>query len=51
MTSPLTVSLEVPFADTEQQFLILAVQAAVRAFRSITRRSADHSTQEVLKES
>jgi hypothetical protein len=30
-----TVSLEVPYADTEQQFLILAVQTAVRTFRNM----------------
>jgi hypothetical protein len=35
MTSPVTVSLEVPYAESEQQFLVLAVQTAVRTFRSM----------------
>ena len=39
MAMPVTVSLEVPYADTEQQFLILAVQTAVRTFRNINARS------------
>jgi hypothetical protein len=42
MTSPVTVSLQVPYADTEQQFLVLAVQTAVRTFRSINARSSEH---------
>jgi hypothetical protein len=41
MTSPVTVSLEVPYADTEQQFLVLAVQTAVRTFRSMNARSGE----------
>ena len=36
MTSPETVSLQIPYTANEKQFLILAVQAAVRTFRSIT---------------
>ena len=40
---PVTVSLEVPYADTEQQFLILAVQMAVRTFRSINARPAEQT--------
>ena len=40
---PVTVSLEVPYADTEQQFLILAVQTAVRTFRSMNARPAEHT--------
>jgi hypothetical protein len=35
MSLPLTVSLEVPYVDNEQQFLVLAVQTAVRAFRTM----------------
>jgi len=35
MTSPETVSLQIPYTANEKQFLILAVQAAVRTFRSI----------------
>lgn len=44
MTRPATVSLEVPYADTEQQFLILAVQAAVRTFRSMNSPSGESSS-------
>jgi hypothetical protein len=42
MTLPGTVSLQVPYAHTEQQFLVLAVQAAVRTFRSMNSRSDQH---------
>ena len=38
---PLTVTLEVPHADNEQQFLLQAVEAAVRTFRSLNRKSSD----------
>ena len=41
MPSPATVSLEVPYADNEQQFLVLAVQTAVRAFRSMNAHSVE----------
>ena len=41
MTSPVTVSLQVPYVDSEQQFLVLAVQTAVRTFRSMKLRSDD----------
>ena len=41
MPSPATVSLEVPYAENEQQFLVLAVQTAVRAFRSMNAHSAE----------
>ena len=41
MPSPVTVSLEVPYAENEQQFLVLAVQTAVRAFRSMNAHSAE----------
>jgi hypothetical protein len=41
MTSPVTVSLQVPYADTEQQFLVLAVQTAVRTFRSMNSNSGE----------
>ena len=40
---PFTVSLEVPYADTEQQFLVLAVQTAVRTFRSMNVRPAEQT--------
>jgi len=43
MTSPVTVSLQVPYADSEQQFLVLAVQAAVRTFRSMNSNPGEHS--------
>ena len=39
MPSPATVSLEVPYAENEQQFLVLAVQTAVRTFRSMNAHS------------
>ena len=35
MSSPEIVSLQIPYTANEKQFLILAVQAAVRSFRSI----------------
>jgi hypothetical protein len=35
MPSPESVSLQIPYTDNEKQFLFLAVQAAVRTFRSI----------------
>jgi hypothetical protein len=35
MASPETVSLHIPYAENEKEFLILAVQAAVRTFRNI----------------
>ena len=41
MPSPATVSLEVPYAENEQQFLVLAVQAAVRTFRSMNAHSVE----------
>jgi hypothetical protein len=41
MPSPATVSLEVPYAENEQQFLVLAVQAAVRTFRRMNAHSAE----------
>ena len=41
MSSPETVSLQIPYAANEKQFLFLAVQAAVRTFRSINPRCAD----------
>ena len=43
MTSSETVSLQIPYTANEKQFLILAVQAAVRTFRSITPPCADDS--------
>jgi hypothetical protein len=33
--SPLTVTLQVPYTENEQQFLLQAVEAAVRTFRSL----------------
>ena len=41
MTAPETVSLQIPYRANEKQFLILAVQAAVRTFRNINPRCAD----------
>ena len=41
MSSPETVSLRIPYAANEKQFLFLAVQAAVRTFRSINPRCVD----------
>ena len=41
MSSPETVSLQIPYAANEKQFLFLAVQAAVRRFRSINPRCAN----------
>ena len=32
---PLTVTVHVPYAKNEQQFLLQAVEAAVRTFRSL----------------
>lgn len=37
----LPVTLEVPHADNEQQFLLHAVEAAVRTFRSLKTKSGD----------
>ena len=41
MSSPETVSLRIPYAANEKQFLILTVQAAMRTFRSINAPCAD----------
>jgi hypothetical protein len=35
MISPLTVTLQVTYTDNEQQFLLQAVEAAVKTFRSL----------------
>jgi len=43
MPSPMIVSLEVPYAENEQQFLVLVVQTAVKTFRSLNASSADES--------
>ena len=43
MSSPATVSLEVPYAENEQQFLVLAVQTAVRTFRRMNAHSVEPS--------
>ena len=43
MPSPMTVSLEVPYAETEQQFLVLAVQTAVKTFRSLHASPVDEA--------
>ena len=40
LMSPLTVTLQVPYAENEQQFLLQAVEAAVNTFRRLTRNSA-----------
>lgn len=39
--SPLTVILQVPYAENEQQFLLQAVEAAVKTFRRLNRNSGD----------
>jgi hypothetical protein len=38
---PLTVTLQVPYAENEQQFLLQAVEAAVRAFRVLNGKPGD----------
>ena len=43
MPSPMTVSLEVPYSENEQQFLVHAVQIAVRTFRSMHPHSDAHT--------
>jgi hypothetical protein len=43
MPSPVIVSLEVPYAENEQQFLLLVVQTAVRTFRSMNARSGERT--------
>jgi hypothetical protein len=45
MPSPVTVSLQVPYSENEQQFLVLAVQTAVRTFRSLHAHSGDRTLQ------
>ena len=39
--SPVTVTLQVPYAENEQQFLLLAVEAAVRTFRRLRAKPGD----------
>ena len=39
--SPLTVTLQVPYAENEQQFLLQAVEAAVRTYRSLNGKPGD----------
>jgi hypothetical protein len=39
--SPLTVILQVPYAENEQQFLLQAVEAAVRKYRSLNGKPGD----------
>ena len=41
MLSPLTVTLQVPYAENEQQFLLQAVEAALRKFRSLNAKPGD----------
>ena len=41
MSSPETVSLQIPYIANEKQFLFLAVQAAVRRFRNINPHCAN----------
>ena len=43
MPSPMTVSLEVPYTENEQQFLVLAVQTAVKTFRSLHASPVDEA--------
>ncbi|HKY71754.1 MAG TPA: hypothetical protein VJL88_07520 [Nitrospira sp.] len=35
MPSPVTVSLQIPYVESEREFVMLAVQIAVRTFRSM----------------
>ncbi len=51
MPSPMTVSLEVPYAENEQQFLVLAVQTAVKTFRSLHASSVDEAASQSSVES
>ena len=39
--SPSSVTIQVPYAENEQQFLQQAVEAAVRAFRRINGKPGD----------
>ena len=39
--SPVTVTLQVPYTENEQHFLLQAVAAAVRTFRSVNRKPGD----------
>ena len=39
--SSLTVTLQVPYVQNDQQFLLQAVEAAVRTFRSLNENAAD----------
>ena len=39
--SPSTVTLQVPYAENEQQFLLQVVEAAVRTFRSLNGKPSD----------
>jgi hypothetical protein len=59
MPSPVTVPLHIPYVENEREFVLLAVQIAVRTFRSMnapsgtsTDPSEDSSpqTQEALNE-
>ena len=58
MPSPATVSLQIPYVENEREFVMLAVQIAVRTFRSMstgsgTTDSSNNSspqTQEALDE-
>jgi len=59
MPSPATVSLQIPYVENEREFVMLAVQIAVRTFRSMSAGSgtstdsSDNSspqTQEALNE-
>ena len=39
--SPVTITIQVPYAENEQQFLLQAVEAALRMFRSIHAKPSD----------
>jgi hypothetical protein len=39
--SPATVTLQVPYADNEQQFLVRAVEVAVRTYRRLNANPGD----------
>lgn len=41
LISPFTMTLQVPYAENEQQFLLQAVEAAVKMLRSLNAKTSD----------
>ena len=39
--SPLTVTIQVPYAENEKEFLLQAVEAAVKTFRRLNAKPGD----------